>query len=319
MSKEQVVKALTNSLGSGLFLEKAKTSNNDLSTYVPQLETKDGLLKTGLARSRFSFDNNSKLRKISVDLEVVKVISDLEELGTKPLAQQLLRQFDIEELRTNQLPGYPSSVTYLVHEAVIPNGEDYILVAIVEFDEGGYKSRQIEIRQVKPLSFGPVGTIFGLKFGMTNDQVISILRVNFGNDTKLAESTNGKNRDLPKSLTAFDIISKKDTLGTGNRGFVVFDKGGKLCEIFLNSDQLREVSSCAEYAPSSFAQFFMAHFNLREMAVEKKIGVSGSALPGALYQIEYEHSDVDYIHMFSLEEYNGYSVYLIHKKNRVNF
>jgi hypothetical protein len=308
MSKEQVVKTLAESLGPGLQLEKEKTSRNNLTRYTPKLEGADGRLGIGLSESHFYFAEDERLQEIILDFEVIKKSSGLSELGTKPFAQQLMQQLGISELKSNSLPVTRKGVVHLLHEAIIPSGSDCIRVAIQEIDNEGLISRQVEIGQVKPLSFGKAGTLFGLQMGMPRNEVTATLKTLLGNNTTLVEGNNIKNQELPTGLTAYDIIAKRDTLGTGERGFVVFDKNGRLCEIFFNSDQLYELSSCQGYAPKSFGPVFMSHFNLGKMDVEANTD-----------QVKYKHSDVDFIYIFMLDAYTGYSIYIIKQQNKVKF
>ena len=308
MSKEQVVKALAESLGPGLQLEKEKTSRKNLTRYTPKLKGADGRLGIGLSESHFYFAEDERLQEIILDFEVIKKSSGLIELGTKPFAQQLMQQLGISELKSNALPVTRKGVVHLLHEAIIPSGSDCIRVTIQEIDNEGLISRQVEIGQVKPLSFGKAGTLFGLQMGMPRNEVTATLKTLLGNNTTLVEGNNIKNQELPTGLTAYDIIAKRDTLGTGERGFVVFDKNGRLCEIFFNSDQLYELSSCQEYAPKSFGPVFMSHFNLRKMDVESNTD-----------QVKYKHSDVDFIYIFMLDAYTGYSIYIIKQQNKVKF
>ena len=316
MSKEQVVKALAESLGPGLQLEKVETSVKNLTCYKPKLNGVEGPLYAGLRDSCFYFAEDGRLRDIILDFEVIKKSSGLSQLETKAFAQQLMQQFGISELQSNAIPTGSSAkagVVHLLHEAIIPSGSDLIRVAIEEIDGERDSSRRVQIGQVKPLSFGKAGTLFGLRMGMPMNQVTATLKTLLGNNTTLVEGSNYRNEELPEGLTDYDIIAKRDTLGTGERGFVVLDKNGGLCRIFLNSDQLEELSSCLDYAPKSFGKVFMSHFNLGKMDTELQTSPNFG-----YYGVKYYHSDADFIYIFEMGEYYKYSIYIIKEKNKGN-
>lgn len=307
MQKEEVVKAFTGSLGSGFSLEKSKTSHKNLTRFIPILETADGRLRNGLRKSHFYFDENFALRKMCLHLNVVLKVSGLEKLGTKPFAEQLMHQFGLDELQTGLWPTSSNSVR-VIHEAIVPSGSEFILVSVEDVRGSAGADRYVTVARVEPLTFGEPDTVFGLKMEMTKAQVLSILKARFGDQTRLEKSRNIKNQEIPKTLTAYDIITKFDSMGTGMRSFVVFTQKGELREVFFNSDLLEEVSSCKEYAPTSFGQFFMAHFGLPKLNIQNR----GSS-------IKYEHSDLEFIHIFELDAHQGYSIYVIHKTSKVKF
>ena len=316
MSKEQVVKALAESLGPGLQLEKKETSAKNLTCYEPKLNGVEGPLYIG--NSYFNFAEDGRLRDIILDFELIKELNDLSQLETKPFAQQLMKQFGISELQSNAIPtGFSEKegVVHLLHEAIIPLGSDWIRVAIREINEpllnGQLQSRQVEIAQVTPLSFGKAGTLFGLQMGMPRNQVTATLKTLLGNNTTLVEGSNYRNEELPEGLTDYDIIAKRDTLGTRERGYVVFDKNGGLCRIFFNSDQLEELSSCRYYAPKSFGKVFMSHFNLGKMELQNSPSLG-------YYGVEYYHSNEDFIYKFDMGMSYNYSIYIIKEKNKKN-
>lgn len=309
MSKDQVLNVLRESLDSTVSLEKTGVSNDDLQIYQPKTLSKDVLLKQQLKNSKFSFSRDGHLNSIVIDLEIIKKISNLEALETKEFAQQVIRQYGLPQLDIDQVrPGF-SDESHTVYEAFVPFGSKNIVVSITDIHgQNVFSERRLKVALVEPLSFGPKGSLFGLRFGMNKKQVEDILKSILGPQIELKTSTNVENQELPESLAAYDIHGGKSTLGTSYMSFVVFNKSGELEEISFNADELERLTSCNSYHASNFGRVFMQHFGITKMQ-KKQAGDS----------INYKYNEDGTMLMFTDSFSEGYSIYVLTRDNKAKF